>query len=206
MRTRYKQWAVDYLDLHPELVIKDFSFENPFFQKSIYYEIGSGKGEFITDYSLKHPNDHFLAVERARTIAGKMAKKLVENECKNVLLFPCDGVDLFERTPDNSLDGIFLNFVDPWPKKRHAKRRLTYRTFLEQYFRMLKPGGRIFFKSDNDSLYEFTLEEVSNSQFKIEKNEADYRFDEVHDSMTGYEEKFRGLGHPIHRIILIKEK
>lgn len=205
MRTRYKQWAVDYLDLHPELVIKDFSFIDPFFQQNIYYEIGSGKGEFLTDYSLKHPNDHFLAVERARTIAGIMAKRLVDNECNNVRLFPLDGQELFEKTPDNSLDGIFLNFVDPWPKKRHEKRRLTYHTFLEQYYRMLKPGGKIFFKSDNDGLYEFTLEEVKNTVFKIEINEPDYQFDEENDSLTGYEQKFRGIGHPIHRIVLVKE-
>lgn len=205
MRTRYKQWAVDYLDLHPELVIKDFSFNDPFFQGSIYYEIGSGKGEFLTDYSLKHPNNHFLAVERARTIAGMMAKRLVDNECSNVRLFPLDGQELFEKTPDNSLDGIFLNFVDPWPKKRHEKRRLTYHTFLEQYYRMLKFGGKIFFKSDNDALYEWTLEEIKNTPFKIEINEPDYQFDEANDSLTGYEQKFRGIGHPIHRIVLIKE-
>jgi len=205
MRTRYKQWAVDFLDEHPEIVIDKIDFQEPFFKENIYYEIGSGKGEFIVDYAFKHKTHHFLAVERARTIAGMLAKRAVENEVTNVRVFPFDGEIVFEQTPDNSVDGIFLNFVDPWPKKKHAKRRLTNHVFLDEFYRMLKPGGCVVFKSDNDSLYEYTLEEVANHRFKMVVNEKDYQFDEENDSMTGYEAKFRGIGHEIHRIVLKKE-
>lgn len=205
MRIRFKQWAVDYLKDHPEIVIEKINFEDAFFTSPLFYEIGSGKGEFITDYALKHKDSHFLAVERVHTIAGMMAKKLVENEVTNVRVFPYDGEVVFEQTPENSLDGIFLNFVDPWPKKKHAKRRLTYHAFLEQYYRMLKPGGCVYFKSDNDSLFEFTLEEIPLTTFKLISSEEDYKFDEENDAMTGYESKFRGLGQKIHRIVLQKE-
>lgn len=205
MRIRFKQWAVDYLKEHPEIVIDKIDFNDPFFKDKIYYEIGSGKGEFITDYALKHKDCHFLAVERAQTIAGIMAKRLQENEVTNVRVFPYDGEVVFEQTPENSVDAIFLNFVDPWPKKKHAKRRLTFYTFLEQYYRMLKPGGCVYFKSDNDSLFEFTLEEIPLSKFKLVLSEENYIFDEVNDAMTGYESKFRGLGQKIHRIVLKKE-
>lgn len=205
MRIRFKQWAVDYLKNHPEIVIDKINFEDEFFASSLFYEIGSGKGEFITDYALKHKDYHFLAVERAQTIAGMMAKKLQENKVDNVRVFPHDGEVVFEQTPENSIDGIFLNFVDPWPKKKHAKRRLTFHTFLEEYYRMLKPGGYVYFKTDNDSLFEFTLEEIPLSKFKLTLAEDDYVFDEEHDAMTGYEAKFRGLNQKIHRIILKKE-
>ena len=205
MRIRFKKWAVDYLKDHPEIVIDKIDFCDPFFKKKIFYEIGSGKGEFITDYALKHKDCHFLAVERAQTIAGMMAKKLQENNVENVRVLPYDAEIVFEQTPEKSVDAIFLNFVDPWPKKKHAKRRLTFHTFLEEYYRMLKLGGFVYFKSDNDSLFEFTLEEIPLTKFKLVLSEADYVFDEEHDAMTGYEAKFRGLGQKIHRIVLQKE-
>ncbi len=204
MRTKFKQWAVDYLkDNHP-IVIDKIDLVNEFYKKPLFMEIGSGKGDFILRFSQMHPEYSFLAVEKVETVAGMMAKKLTDAEIKNVLVFPFDTKILFDQIPDNYVDGIFLNFVDPWPKKKHAKRRLTFITFLNEYYRMLKNGAYLYFKSDNDSLYEFTLEEIKQSKFELVSYEDNYDFDENNDAMTEYERKFRELNHPIHRIILKK--
>lgn len=205
MRLRYKQWAVDYLSQHPEVIIDKVDFTDAFFKNTISLEIGSGKGEFITSYAAMHQDENYLAIERVPTIAGILTKKVVESELHNVRIFPHDGEALFNDIPDGSVDKIFLNFVDPWPKKKHAKRRLTYHKFLEEYYRILKPNGLVIFKSDNDSLYESSQEEIALTKFVVLTNEEDYKFDQANDALTGYEEKFRGLGHHIHRLILKKE-
>ena len=205
MRLRYKQWAVDYLSEHPEVIVDKVDFNDAFFRKKISLEIGSGKGEFIASYAAMHQDENFLAIERVPTIAGILTKKVVESELHNVRIFPHDGEALLNDIPDDSADKIFLNFVDPWPKKKHAKRRLTYHKFLDEYYRILKPNGLVIFKSDNDSLYESSQEEIALTKFVVLTNEEDYKFDQANDALTGYEEKFRGLGHHIHRLILKKE-
>ena len=204
MRTKYKQWAVDYLDEHPELVVRDLDLSDDFFKKPISIEIGPGKGEFILGKANANPDINFLAVEKNRTIAGQMSKMLVESGVKNVRVCPLDFSKVCEVFPKEFFENIYLNFVDPWPKKKHAKRRLTFIAFLNKYYEMLKSGGRIYFKSDNDILYEFTLEELAKTKFIVEENLPDYKFDEANDVMTGYETKFRGLGQPIHRIVVRK--
>lgn len=204
MRTKFKQWAVDYLVEHHEIVVDKIDLDNPFFKKPISLEIGSGKGDFILAYSQMHPEMNFLAIERVGTVAGMMAKKLVEADVKNVLVFPLNVRVAFEQIPENSVESIYLNFVDPWPKKRHAKRRLTFKSFLDQYYRILKKGGYLYFKSDNDGLFDFTLEEIANSKFRLVSDLKDYQFDEQNDAMTEYERKFRDIGQPIHRIVLQK--
>ena len=204
MRTKFKQWAVDYLGEHKEIVIDKIDKESPFFQNNLSIEIGSGKGDFILGYSLLHPNDNFLAVEKVETVAGMMAKKLVEADVKNVLVCPLDATVVLQSFDDSSVNTIFLNFVDPWPKKKHAKRRLTFITFLNEYYRILKEGHNLILKTDNDGLYEFTLEEIKQSKFKLISSTFDYKFDENNDAMTEYERKFRALGQPIHRIVLEK--
>lgn len=205
MRTKYKQWAVDYLDEHPEIVLSKIDLKNSFFNdKKIIFEIGSGKGDFIAAFSKANLDYNFLAIERVKTIAGMMAKKLVDQEIKNVLVFPYNAEVIFDEIKDGFVHSIYLNFVDPWPKKKHEKRRLTYIKFLEQYYRILKKGGKLFFKTDNDGLFEYTKEELKLTKFKIIKVEEDYIFDDTTDAMTEYENKFRTLGQKIHRIIAEK--
>lgn len=204
MRTKYKQWAVDYLNEHKEITIEKIDLNQSFFKKDLCIEVGSGKGDFILNFSSKNLTKSFIAIERVDTVAGMMAKKLIEAESKNVLIFPHDAKLIFDQIGENKVDTIFLNFVDPWPKKKHAKRRLTFHTFLESYYHILKPGGLLIFKSDNDGLYDFTLEEIQTTKFVMISNEPDYSFDESQDAMTEYERKFRDLGQPIHRIVLKK--
>ena len=205
MRYKYRQWAVDYLDVHPEVVLEQIDFSDAFFKaKPLRVEIGSGKGDFIIAMAKKYPDKNFLAVERVRTVAGMMAKKIVEEGLDNVKIFPNDINIIFEEIKDESLDEIYLNFVDPWPKKRHAKRRLTFIDKLNQYYRILKVGGFVKFKSDNDGLFTYTVEEFQNTKFKIIIVEEKYEFDEANDAMSEYERKFRELGQNIHRIIAQK--
>lgn len=205
MRTKYKQWAVDYVDEHPEMCIQKVDLTGKFFtEKDVIFEIGSGKGDFIAAMSLNHPDFNFLAIERVKTVAGMMAKKLVDQGNPNVKVFPWNAELIFDEISEGFVHSIYLNFSDPWPKKRHEKRRLTFITFLEQYYRILRKGGRLYFKSDNDSLFEFTREEIAKTKFKVISVEDDYKFDETTDYITEYENKFRSVGKSIYRIILEK--
>lgn len=205
MRTKFKQWAVDFLDEHPEFVIDKIDLNNDFFKdKNISIEVGSGKGDFICAMAKRHPENNYLAVERVRTVAGMMAKKIFEQEIENIRVFPNDAKIIFDAIEEEYCSTIYLNFVDPWPKKKHAKRRLTFITFLENYYRLLKTDGLLIFKSDNDGLYEFTLEELEKTKFTIISNDENYIFDESNDEMTEYERKFRNVGKSIHRIICKK--
>lgn len=205
MRTKYKQWAVDYVDEHPEIAIQKLDINNKFFrEKPVIFEIGAGKGDFIAAISLAHPEYNYLAIERVKTVAGMMSKKLMEQGNKNVMVFPWNAELIFDEIKDGFVHSIYLNFSDPWPKKKHEKRRLTFISFLEQYYRILKKGGRLYFKSDNDGLYEYTKEEIQLTKFKVISDEENYQFDETTDFITEYENKFRSVGKSIHRIILEK--
>ena len=204
MRTKFKQWAVDYLDEHPEVVIEKFDFNLSFFKQKLNIEIGSGKGDFIVALSPKRKCENFIAVERVRTVAGIMCKKIVESKIENVRIFPNDFQLVIDSIPNESFDNIYLNFVDPWPKKRHEKRRLTYPKFLEQYYRILKKDGHLIFKSDNDGLYKYSVEQFEASKFKVLLKEFDYKSDLENDAVTEYEAKFRSRNQKIHRIIVTK--
>ena len=204
MRTKFKPWAVSYLKEHQEIILDDIEKNQKFFAKEIYIEIGSGKGDFILGMSRLYPDINFIAIEKVESVAGVMAKKIVDNDIKNVLIYPGDIVNLFSSLKDKSIGKIFLNFSDPWPKKKHAKRRLTFIKFLNEYYRLLKDDGELIFKSDNDGLYEFSLEEIKLSKFNLIDNTFDYIFDDRCDAMSEYEKKFREKGQKIHRFVLKK--
>lgn len=202
MRTKYKPWAKPYIDEHKEVM---FTLEElPSFDKPYYLEIGSGKGQFLVDMAKKFPNKFFVGVERNVTCCGFTAKKLVEEEIINAKLMFINAEVLMQEIKDESLEGIFLNFSDPWPKKRHHKRRLTAMSYLDNYYRVLKKGARLVIKTDNTDLFAFTLENLENSKFKVISKTDDYNeFDEF-DTMTEYEKSFRDEGVKINRIVLEK--
>lgn len=203
MRVKYKQWAVDYLDEHPEVVLEKVDVKDDFFKvNDVRLEIGSGKGDFIIQMAKKNPDVHFLAVEVVRTVAGILAKRIVDEKIENVKVFAHDAEMLFEAIPDGFFSKIYLNFSDPWPKKRHEKRRLTHRRFLVNYRRILKDDGLVIFKTDNVDLFHFSLEEIEESPFELVSSTEDYIFDEANDAMSEYEAKFRGIGNKICRMVL----
>ena len=201
MRTKFKAWAEPYINDHSEVMCP---FDKLNEQGSYYLEIGSGKGQFLLDMALKFPKLTFIGIERNVTCCGFTAKKLVENEIKNAKLVFADAGQITPSINDASVDGIFLNFSDPWPKKRHSKRRLTSEAFLSEYYRILKKGAKLIFKTDNYDLFTYSLEIISVSSFKLV--EANYSYDgkDEFDATTEYEKSFREEGQPIYRLILEK--
>ena len=203
MRTKYKPWAKPYIDEHKEVM---FNLEElSSFDKPYYLEIGSGKGQFLVDMAKKFPGKFFVGVERNVTCCGFTAKKLVEEEIINAKLMFINAEVLMQEIKDESLEGIFLNFSDPWPKDRHARRRLTSHEFLDRYNQFLTPDGCIEFKTDNQDLFTFSLEEIENSPiWHLDASTRDLHNDEIMNQgnvMTEYEEKFSSKGNPICKLI-----
>ncbi|MCR5349147.1 MAG: tRNA (guanosine(46)-N7)-methyltransferase TrmB [Bacilli bacterium] len=204
MRGRSKPWAVPYLQAHPELIYPELPESDEFLSYSpLYLEIGMGKGDFLLGLSQKKPG-HYLGLERDLSILATAAKKIEMLGSPNIRLLGGDFDDLFEQLNRYRFDAIYLNFSDPWPKKRHAKRRLTEHNRLARIASLLKPGAHIVMKTDNPILYAFTLEEVPLAGLKLLSSTDHYEFDEAGDAMSEYEARFRALGQPIHRLIIGK--
>ncbi|AIF43159.1 tRNA (guanosine(46)-N7)-methyltransferase TrmB [Virgibacillus sp. SK37] len=206
MRQRNKPWADDFLQENKHIVLqnpsqyhgkwKDFFGNN----NPIHVEIGTGKGQFITGMAKQFPDINFIGIELAKSIVVAAAQKVMEAERANVVLLNENAADLLEIFAENELDTIYLNFSDPWPKNRHEKRRLTYHTFLEQYEKVLHPGGGIVFKTDNKGLFEYSL--VGFSQYGMKLNEVLldlHAHEDPTNIMTEYEERFSAKGQQIYR-------
>ena len=201
MRTKYKPWTKPYLEEHTEV---QCAFDGINAYQPYFLEIGSGKGQFLALMAKNHPNITFIGVERNTTCAGFTAKKLVEQDIKNAKLVYANAEMVLPNIESNSVEGLFLNFSDPWPKKRHAKRRLTSNNFLLEYYRILKKSAKLIFKTDNYDLFLYSIEMINESPFKLV--EANYSYDgkDNFDAITEYEEDFRKENQPIYRLILEK--
>lgn len=208
MRVKKKKYGAQRLEACGDIVIKDlkeagntseklFGNNNP-----LRIEIGCGKGDFITGTAKKEPNVNFLAVERVSDVLVTAAEKVKNSELKNVRVCCIDAKELAEIFGEGSIDRIYLNFSDPWPKSRHEKRRLTYRSFLEIYKKILKPGGAVYFKTDNRGLFDFSVEEFKEFGLKLDKLTYDLHNSEYFESnvMTEYEKRFSSMGVPINRV------
>ena len=207
MRTKFKQWAVDYLNESRNIFkLEDIDSIKAFLnEKACFLEIGPGKGKFILGMAEKFPNYNFLVVEISPTIAGICLKKIDENkEINNVKMVADDFFKLSSLLDKDTFDGIFLNFSDPWPKKRHEKRRLTSKLFLESYKNILKPDGKIYFKTDNDDFFTYSRESFIENGFKIIYENLDYQVDVSVDEETEFEEKFKSQNIKIKKLILTK--
>jgi tRNA (guanine-N7-)-methyltransferase len=203
MRTKYKSWTKPYIEEHPEVIVTRDQLKG--IEGNFALEIGSGKGKFLADMAGLNPELLILGVERNVTCAGITCKKLVENEILNARLMLASADEILPSIKDNTILDIYLNFSDPWPKKRHFKRRLTYGTYLKQYYRVLVKGGKLIIKTDNDDLFSFSQETLGESQFKVLEVLDDYDGKALLDAMTEYEISFREKGQKIHRIVAIKE-
>lgn len=203
MRTKFKAWTVPFLEEHPEVLIK--VDELPSFSHSFNLEIGSGKGQFIVDMANKFPNLFFIGVERNTTCAGITAKKLVESpNIKNAKLIYDNADAVLMNLKDETVDNIFLNFSDPWPKKRHWKRRLSAPNYLENYYRILKKDGKLIIKTDNPDLFAFSKEMIETSKFSLVSLTDNYMERDDFDAETEYEKSFREEGVAIHRLVVKK--
>ena len=206
MRMKNKKWSKPFIDEHQECVMSadnyDLKLLHEFIDtKNLNLEIGSGKGDFILNMAKMYPNANFIGIEKSVTCLAITAKKIVNDQLNNVLLIADDVSKVFEHLPDHSIDTIYLNFSDPWPKKRHAKRRLTFKTFLDSYSRILKSNGKIIMKTDNLDLFDFSIESFKENNYDLEVIDYDYAFNDEVDAMTEYESYFRNLNTPIKRLI-----
>ncbi|RRD95025.1 tRNA (guanosine(46)-N7)-methyltransferase TrmB [Clostridiales bacterium COT073_COT-073] len=177
--------------------------------KPAYLEIGMGKGDFMLEMADKYPNALFLGLEKYSSVLLKALQKYdnIEDKPENLWFLWENALDLADIFSAAGLDGIYLNFSDPWPKERYAKRRLTAPAFLEKYYQILKPEGRVEFKTDNPGLFDFSLHSLADSPyFKIEKIYRDLHREiaAAENVMTEYEKKFSALGHPIYKIVCSK--
>lgn len=172
--------------------------------KPLYLEIGSGKGRFITELAAKNPGSFYLACEGGLNINVRILQKAQELGLDNLKVITEYITIPTEWFPENSLDGIYLNFSDPWPKDRHAHRRLTYHKMLEGYKAVAKPGAVLQFKTDNDDLFEWSLTEFETAGLKTLEISRDLWNSQYAASniMTEYEEKFGSNGKTINYIKL----
>lgn len=208
MRVHKKKHGAERLEACANIVIKDLKSEGKTSQElfgnrnPIRIEIGCGKGDFIVGTAAKEPDVNFLAVEKVSDVLVIAAEKVKNSGLSNVRVCCVDAKELEEIFPEGSIDRIYLNFSDPWPKSRHEKRRLTYRTFLAIYKKILKKDGAIHFKTDNRGLFDFSLEEFKNFGMKMEKLTFDLHNSEYMDGnvMTEYEKRFSSMGVPINRV------
>jgi len=197
------------IQLAPEMKghIKE-QFPNP--NAPIHMEIGMGKGQFIMELAKRNPDINYIGMERYSSVLLRALQKMdkLEEPLPN-LRFICEDAKLL---PDyfalGDIEKIYLNFSDPWPKDRHAKRRLTSRQFLACYDKILAPSGTIEFKTDNVDLFRFSLEEIEETNWILKASTFDLHHDPVlveGNIMTEYEEKFSSMGNPICKLITYRE-
>ena len=175
-------------------------------KQPLFIEIGMGKGQFITTLAKLHPEINYIGIEKYSSVLVRAIEKQTEFELPNLKFIRMDAENINEVFDENEVDGIYLNFSDPWPKDRHAKRRLTSRQFFARYEKLLKPEGKIQFKTDNANLFDFSLEEVETTNFKAAEVSYDLHNSEWNEGniMTEYEEKFSAKGNPIKRVVFIR--
>lgn len=169
----------------------------------IHVEIGMGKGRFIMELAAKNPNINYIGIEKYSSVLLRALEKREQTELPNLYFIRYDAEYINEIFATEEIDRIYLNFSDPWPKDRHAKRRLTSKEFLKKYDRFLSYEGEIIFKTDNRSLFDFSVEEAGISGWDLREVTYDLHHSEyvVGNIMTEYEERFSAEGNPIHRLI-----
>lgn len=171
----------------------------------IHIEIGMGKGRFLMDLAEQNPNIEYIGIERYTSVLLRAVQKMNDLQLPNVHFLCVDAANLSDIFALGEVDRIYLNFSDPWPKDRHAKRRLTSHQFLDRYNQILTADGHLEFKTDNQDLFTFSLDEINNSDiWHLDAFTRDLHHDEMMNRgniMTEYEEKFSSLGNPICKLI-----
>lgn len=170
----------------------------------IRIEIGMGKGKFITELAQQNPDVNYIGIEKFSSVLIRAIEKVSDSEIKNLLFIRMDAENIEEIFAPEEIDRIYLNFSDPWPKDRHAKRRLTSTQFFGRYDKVLKKDGVVEFKTDNEMLFDFSLEQIPMAGWKLAAVTRDLHNDKdmcQGNVMTEYEERFSKKGNPIHKLI-----
>ena len=207
MRVRNRKGATELLEANPQYVVLNPADAKGKWQEifgnthPIHIEVGSGKGAFITGMAKANPNINYIGIDIQKSVLSYALDKVLATDVPNIKLLWVDGSDLTNYFSDGEIDRLYLNFSDPWPKKRHEKRRLTYKSFLDTFKQILPKNGEIHFKTDNRGLFEYSL--VSFSQYGMKLNDV---WLDLHASdfegnvMTEYEQKFSSKGQVIYRV------
>lgn len=175
----------------------------------IHIEIGMGKGMFITTLASQNPDINFIGIEKYSSVLVRAVEKQNELKLPNLKFIRMDAENITDIFGTEEVDRIYLNFSDPWPKDRHAKRRLTSKEFFARYDVILKKDGEVHFKTDNRPLFDFSLEEVSFAGWTLKAHTFDLHNDAILNEgnvMTEYETKFSAMGNPIHKLIAYRKK
>ena len=214
MRLKHVKGAEEYI-ASSKYVVQDYKdhkgkwkelFEN---DKPIHIEIGMGKGRFIMELASRNPDINYVGIEKYSSVLIRAVQKKEELDLPNLTFVLMDATEITEVFDNGEVEKIYLNFSDPWPKDRHAKRRLPSRQFLQRFSQILSDEGDIEFKTDNTDLFEFALEEIEPGGFELLKVTHDLHRDEEMSKgniMTEYEEKFSKLGNKICKYIIRKSK
>ena len=162
-----------------------------------------GKGKFLHELAKKNPEINYIGIEKYSSVLLRAIQKMETDPLPNLRFIRMDAEEISEVFAEEEIDRIYLNFSDPWPKDRHAKRRLTSRQFLERYDRFLVQDGSIQFKTDNRPLFDFSLEEIKDTGWILDECSFDLHADgpAANNVMTEYEEKFYRNGNPICRLV-----
>ncbi|OMP67424.1 tRNA (guanosine(46)-N7)-methyltransferase TrmB [Domibacillus epiphyticus] len=206
MRLRNKPWAREKINAHPQFIIPEpskvkgrwqevFGNDNP-----IHIEVGSGKGQFVAGMAKQNPDVNYIGIELYESVIITALDRLIEADLPNVKLLNVDGSDLLDYFEKGEVGRVYLNFSDPWPKTRHAKRRLTYKSFLNLYETIMPEGGEVHFKTDNQGLFEYSLKSFSEYGMLLTFVSLDLHKSAFEGNvMTEYEEKFSLKGQRIYR-------
>ena len=212
MRLRRKPWIDEAIHEYGSILFLEEPTTNkgqwktlfPHPENELHVEFGTGKGQFISGMASIHPDVNYVGMEVQEGVIYYAAKKTAEKEppLTNVRLILGDVSEILNIFGEEEVSVIYLNFSDPWPKKRHAKRRLTYRDFLKRYALILKKDGEIRFKTDNKDLFDFSIEEFQAMGWILSQVTYDLHASPVEgDVETEYEEKFSGRGNPVCRLV-----
>lgn len=179
-----------------------FNNDNP-----VYLEIGTGKGKFITTLAMENPDINYIGIEKYSSVLVRALEKQNELMLPNLMFIRMDAENIESVFEKDEIDRIYLNFSDPWPKDRHAKRRLTSRQFFARYNNVLKKDGQVEFKTDNRELFDFSVEEVANAGWRLSQVTYDLHNSPMNEGnvMTEYEIRFSQMGTPINKLIADRE-
>lgn len=169
----------------------------------IHIEVGMGKGQFIMTLAQQNPDINYIGIEKYSSVLVRALEKYHTYDADNIFFLRMDAEDIVDVFDQNEVDRIYLNFSDPWPKDRHAKRRLTSPQFMAVYDQILCPEGKVEFKTDNRGLFDYSLEAIPEAGWEIEMHTFDLHHSEYAEGnvMTEYETKFSGEGKPICKLI-----
>ncbi len=207
MRVRNRKGATELLEAHPQYVMLNpadakgrwreiFGNDHP-----IHVEVGSGKGAFVSGMAKANPKINYIGIDIQKSVLSYALDKVLATDVPNIKLLWVDGSDLTDYFEEGEIDRLYLNFSDPWPKKRHEKRRLTYQSFLATYQQILPENGEIHFKTDNRGLFEYSLVSFSQYGMKLKGVWLDLHASDFEDNvLTEYEQKFANKGQVIYRV------